>query len=122
MATIKDFKGNEHQFDIDGLRPDDVVSVYSGKKDHCCCGCSGKHTYNSMHLVEAAEHGYVAGERANVRAVKRIIDIIKAASPDSMRISLDSYVSCTVGNRFYVAYFTKAKVATNAVNPEVESV
>jgi hypothetical protein len=36
-----------------------VSSVYSGKANHCCCGCAGKHAYAEQHREWAGKNrGY----------------------------------------------------------------
>lgn len=56
------------------IRLEDVVSVYSGKANRCCCGCSGKHTYSSAHR-DTVRRGYeVLDEEVNDRSVKMIFN------------------------------------------------
>ena len=57
------------------LTLDDVASVYVGRVNRCCCGCSGKHTYNPQHReVSSLQRGYeVSMEECNTATVKRVL-------------------------------------------------
>ena len=70
------------------LTLDNVASVYSGKLNRCCCGCSGKHT-------DADE---------NPCTVKMIFNkIMKAYYKDVTKIS-DTCYSLETDTRLYVVY------------------
>lgn len=85
---------------------EDVLSVYSGKDGKCCCGCSGKHTYGTHRLQEVAKsRGYsISDDEVNDREVKRILNIVRK-SDDSFSIG-SNHVSCVVGKRLYIVYFS----------------
>ena len=83
----------------------DVVSVYSGKDGYCCCGCSGEHTYSSLHrALGQTRRGYeISDTEVSDREVKRIVDIFNREASDS-DASDPEYISVTVGKRLYIAY------------------
>ena len=63
---------------IASLTTDDVQSVYSGKPG-CCCGCNGKHRYNSKHVLSGSKNrGYeVTADEVNDKQVKKVLNIVK---------------------------------------------
>lgn len=82
-----------------------VASVYSGKSDKCCCGCSGKHTYASAHKEWASSHrGYaVMDEEVNDRVVR--LHVAKINNHLNETEDLGECVSWDNGEgRVYVAY------------------
>ena len=83
------------------LTLDNVMSVYSGKVNACCCGCSGKHTYASAHVVAAGVYrGYpVASDEVNDRTVKIIFN--KAINAGVEKISNTIY-SVDTDTRTYI--------------------
>jgi hypothetical protein len=96
--------------DIQTLTPADVLSVYSGKNGRCCCGCSGKHSYNSASIAEATEHrGYaVTSDEVNDRQITRVLRLIQAEG-DKVKVDTDyGNISAVVGARLYVAYIRSA--------------
>ena len=66
-----------------------VIRVYNGKANRCCCGCSGKHNYASAARGKGKEiRGYEIGEeeisdRAVLLAVNKINRAMKN-DPDSV--------------------------------------
>ncbi len=56
-----------------------VMSVYSGKKGKCYCGCSGNHRYASAHREAATkDRGYaISDDEVNDRQIKRVFNIVK---------------------------------------------
>jgi hypothetical protein len=87
------------------LTTDKVQSVYSGVNGKCCCGCAGKHFYNSKYQTQASKsRGYEVSDcevsdKTVARVVKQFI-----ANPGT--IEIDQHVaSRVVGNRLYVVYF-----------------
>ena len=64
---------------VASLTEKDIMSVYSGVNGKCCCGCSGKHTYNPLYQALASENrGYGVGqEECNAKTVKAILNKIK---------------------------------------------
>lgn len=90
------------------IKMDDVMSVYSGKADACCCGCKGKHTYASkMREAAGINRGYpVTDDQVNDRVVKMIVRKMNAW-PGKMEFDL-GHVSVELNERLYVAYLKKA--------------
>lgn len=86
------------------LEARDIQSVYSGKPNKCCCGCAGKHSYNSLHQKAASKsRGYkVEDDDVNDRQVARVLDIIKA-SGESLVVGSNN-LSAIVNGRLYIAY------------------
>lgn len=82
-----------------------VVSVYSGAAGKCCCGCSGKHTYSSVHRTAGSnKRGYeVRDEEVSDRSVKIIVK--KMNTYPGEVINEGDYAYLEHGNRLYVAYF-----------------
>jgi len=97
---------------VRALTTDDVMSVYSGKDGSCCCGCSGKHSYNPKHRVVAGRHrGYVIDDNeVNPAMVKKVLRIVQEdAAADMPTLDVDGfgygdYVSTVRGGRLYVVY------------------
>ncbi len=85
------------------LTLDNVASVYSGKLNRCCCGCSGKHTYASALRDEASKsRGYeLRDEEVNDRTVKMIFN--KFMKNEFKKIS-DTCYSFETDTRLYVLY------------------
>lgn len=65
--------------DIKDVKVEDVLSVYSGKANSCCCGCSGKHTYNPDYKdAGTINRGYeVDDDECSLRTVKLILNKCK---------------------------------------------
>jgi hypothetical protein len=65
---------------LESVTLDQVMSVYSGKKGKCYCGCSGNHRYASAHREIAGQNrGYpISDDEVNDRQVKRVLGIVKA--------------------------------------------
>jgi hypothetical protein len=105
--------------DIQTLTPADVLSVYSGKNGRCCCGCSGKHSYNSASIAEATEHrGYaVTSDEVNDRQITRVLRLIQAEG-DKVEDG-GNYISVEVGARLYVAYLRKVPNETEQLRREL---
>lgn len=99
---------------IQDVTVDDVMSVYSGRANTCCCGCAGKHTYNSKHIHTATrDRGYkVRPEEVCDRTVKRILNWMKrnAGLIDMVpnmkgRIPYNFFSAITEnGKRMYIVY------------------
>lgn len=88
-----------------------VSSVYSGKDNHCCCGCAGKHTYASAHVKWAGrDRGYaVTPDEVNDRTVKLIVNKINLCYAGLVEggrkdIQETDFISAVVGDRLYIAY------------------
>lgn len=101
MVTVKDYSGNDVQFDPDHLVMENVKCVYSGKANRCCCGCSGIYRYPSAGNPEP--HRSI-----NDRHVKKVLGIVKA-NVQRGTISNSSprgHIEVTVGPRLYIVHFT----------------
>lgn len=98
----------ENKLDIQSLTPADISSVYSGKDGRCCCGCAGKHFYNSK-LVESAseKRGYeVTPDEVSDKMVVKVLRLIQS-DEDRAEVMEGSHVALVVRNRLYVAYFSE---------------
>lgn len=87
---------------------DKVASVYSGKANKCCCGCSGKYYYaKKFQEWSSKNRGYpVNDEDVNDRQVKRIVNKL---NKNIEKLESDSNWFClTEGNRWYIAYYGEA--------------
>ena len=86
------------------MKNKEIVSVYSGKAGHCCCGCAGKHTYASAHREWAGKNrGYsVSDDEISDRTVKIISNKV-LEDPDVEHE--DSLSSVEVGNRLLIVYY-----------------
>jgi len=87
----------------------DVIQVYSGRANACCCGCSGKHTVASAHRAEAARRcGYaVADEDVSDRTVKLIYNKVAKAAEAGVEFICTGESNCwsvDVGSRTYCLY------------------
>ena len=96
------------------INVDNVVMVYSGKRNACCCGCSGKYSYTSKHRVEgAADRGYaVDDEDVSDRSVKIIVSKMNKQL-DNVKVEHDICGRVMnvleVGGRMYFAVMQKAQ-------------
>lgn len=66
-----------------------VKSVYSGKAGKCCCGCAGTHSKNKG-------------------SITRVINKLKSESLiEEFKENINtSFVSVTINERWYIAYFS----------------
>jgi hypothetical protein len=64
---------------VNQLQVADVASVYSGKNGRCCCGCSGKYSYNPAWSDFSSEsRGYALHQdEFNVTMVKKVLRLLK---------------------------------------------
>lgn len=92
---------------LDGLTSRDVVSVYSGTPNRCCCGCSGSHRYNSAQLLRGSRRrGFKVGaDEINDTQVRKVFSILKAnQAPVRPGLGKERLASATVDGRLYIAY------------------
>ena len=68
----------------------DVTSVYKGRNEACCCGCSGTHTTTEENPKKVQ------------RIVNKIEELLVAGHVD---IVTKQYVSAVEGKHVYIAYF-----------------
>lgn len=88
------------------LSKNDVMSVYSGKAGRCCCGCAGKHYYNSKHVAKAGvNRGYkISADEVNDTMITRVLNTLKK-NAHLLESGFDEhYFSITLDNRLYIAY------------------
>jgi len=85
------------------LKVEDVLSVYSGIDGKCCCGCSGKHTYNPMYVDEGTKkRGYPVKES---EVSKRVVSMVLNKVKGSMQAEVDGdMVTTVIGRRLYIVY------------------
>lgn len=67
----------------------EVESVYEGKRNSCCCGCSGTHSHGPERIAE-------------------VVALI-AKHPDKQD-ACPGFVSIELGHRLYIAYFVPQEV------------
>lgn len=86
------------------LNRDDIMYVYSGKANACCCGCSGNYRYNSKHIdAGSKDRGYkVSDDEVSDRQVLRVLNIIKKNSHLLEEDLPDSLFSVIVNKRLYM--------------------
>jgi len=90
---------------------DQIMSVYSGKKNHCCCGCAGKHTTASAHReLRSARRGYaITDDEVSDRSVKTIYNkVLAAINTNEPSVKFDGdYISYENDTRLYILYIAK---------------
>ena len=69
---------------------ENVKSVYSGKSNHCCCGCSGTHKTQEESL------------RFVKMALKKV-NTVFAADPEKIEVT-QTYIAWDNGSRIYIVY------------------
>lgn len=81
-----------------------VYKVYSGRANHCMCGCAGKYKVASEHKQFADnDRGYPYGDdEINDTIVRKTVGKILAA--DDFKIE-DNYIFAVINKRIHVAYF-----------------
>jgi hypothetical protein len=86
-----------------------VSSVYNGKKG-CCCGCNGKHRYNStMVEAESKRRGYeVTPDEVNDRQIKKIVNLLRTNWP---LVEVDDqyreHAALEMDGKLYIVYFAE---------------
>jgi hypothetical protein len=83
---------------------DSVYAVYTGKANSCCCGCTGKYTYNNKNRDYASKNrGYeVQNSEICDSAVKRIYNQIV----NDPRVMIeDGYLIVETETRVKLAFF-----------------
>lgn len=90
---------------VHNITTDQVRSVYSGRANHCACGCAGLHRYNSKYVAEASVHrGYpVSPKEVNDKQITRVLNAVKKHAAD-IDVNEEEFVSVTVRNRMYIVY------------------
>jgi hypothetical protein len=94
---------------LQNLTPFDVVSVYTGTNGKCCCGCAGKHRYNSKYVTEASQRrGYaVTPDEVSDRSVLRVLNSIKAGIVSGELEFGNGYIARVTGTRVHIIYLAK---------------
>jgi len=89
---------------IQEIQENQVLSVYSGIDGRCCCGCSGKHTYNPLwkEIAQEDHGGRLDDEEFSSRSIKIILNKIKKAS--NVDDEGDYIATVTDTGRLLVAY------------------
>lgn len=90
------------------INEEDIVSVYSGKRDACMCGCAGKYYYNPANQEYASlERGYaVTDDELNMKMVRKILKLI-SESPD-VEGHEDYIFTIYKGERQYTMYLKES--------------
>lgn len=90
------------------LKPEDVRSVYSGRNGACCCGCAGKHRYNSAWKKEATEdRGYAISKgEINDSQIRKTLSIIQEnfQTADVFPEDKMNIASVVRGERLHIIY------------------
>ena len=76
-----------------------VTKAYSGKAKNCCCGCAGNYYYSSF-FPSLRDY---EKDQVDDKNLKRVVNKINANIATAERDPI--YVSVTIGNRMYTAYF-----------------
>lgn len=97
---------------VEEIKIEDVLSVYSGKADSCCCGCAGKHYYKSNtddRNAASKERGYpVQDDEVSDSMIKKVTRIVnEAIKAESIQVDSETCLCATVGNRWYIVYLKK---------------
>lgn len=89
---------------IKALDISEIMSVYSGKRNRCACGCSGKHRYALAHRDTGSKNrGYEVGDdEINDAQVRRIFNILQANADKAE--SFGTGYSFDTENRMYIIY------------------
>lgn len=93
-------------------RSEDVLEVYSGRDGKCCCGCSGKYSYNSRRVDEGSrERGYALDPKdCNDRMVAKVLKLMKA-NAGSVEVLAPHHYTLVVGTRLYMLILSKEALA-----------
>jgi hypothetical protein len=86
------------------LTRDNIICVYSGKANACCCGCSGTYRYNSKHIdAGSKDRGYqVSQDEVNDKQVLRVLNIMKKNSHLLEEDLDDNLFSVIIDKRLYM--------------------
>jgi hypothetical protein len=102
MTTMNKVTGN-----IKDIKFEDIISVYSGKKDKSCwCGCGGIHRTSTVSREAASkDRGYAYDdEDVNDRFVRKTLGLLQGAI--GQLDWEDTCVSAVLGQRVYAIYFS----------------
>ncbi len=91
---------------IEPINKDQVLSVYSGEANACCCGCKGKHSYRESAIARAVaskKRGYpIDDNEVSERSVSFVVNKINANLGDAE--NYESFWSFETPTRLYIAY------------------
>ncbi len=94
-----------------GLRPEDILSVYTGP-DGCMCGCQGSRRYNPEHRAEASlVRGYEVSEsECSSRSISVVLNKFKKRLLTGARLDKGDVVYCRDYDRGrqYVMYIRQS--------------
>ena len=102
---------------IKNLKVEDVVDVYSGKDNKCCCGCSGKYSYASAHrALGAGRRGYAVDDSdTNDKQVRRVFGLMLDQFYAGNDIEVDGDQAIfIVGQRLYMVMFKQSDITAVA--------
>ena len=97
----------------------DVLSVYVGRIGKCCCGCSGKHTYNPDHREEgSANRGYTVGpEECDIIDIRHVLGLVQEAAAVA-EFGVNN-ISIETATRVFVVYpLSNARIAQTKATAE----
>ena len=94
---------------LSNARVEDILDVYSGRDGKCCCGCSGKYSYNSKRVEEGSrERGYrLDPEECNDRMIAKVLKLMKA-NLDQVEVLSPQHFTLVVGTRLYMLILSKS--------------
>ena len=102
---------------VGAIKFEDIVSIYSGKKDKgCWCGCSGIHRTSTVSReVASKERGYVYDdEDVNDNLVRKVLRLLQSAVG---RLEWEgTCVSAVLGQRVYAIYFSPEWAEKNLIS------
>ncbi|MFA5203014.1 MAG: hypothetical protein WC708_01175 [Lentisphaeria bacterium] len=111
MTTTTKIVGN-----VNMIKFEDIISVYSGRKDKgCWCGCSGIHRTSKVNRDAASkERGYVYDvDEINDGLVRKILGLLQGA----LTLEWESNcVSAELGQRVYAIYFSSEWAEKNLIS------
>ena len=87
MATVNNLPETIYEWTADLLDFTGAVRSYSGKRGHCCCGCSGNYS------------DYKPAVTRQINLIKKLVKKGMVAEVGSNNIA----VEC--GDRIYIVYF-----------------
>ena len=91
------------------LTPENVMSVYTGRANRCCCGCSGVHSYSEQHRAAASKNrGYpVKDDEIDDETVRRVIRHINRSKN---AVDEGGHIIVASKTRWHIAYLKPSKL------------
>jgi hypothetical protein len=91
------------------ITPGDVASVYVGRKNKCCCGCSGEY-YENPAPGGIVPHAPTLGEEAQAavrsKMIIRVLRTVQAYEGELLDDGPDHF-SVNVGSKVYIVHLSK---------------